>query len=304
MARPIAGVVITYRHIQVICAAIGAFCGVVVVGWWILFAVVQWLWLAGGCAAAGLMLLVGEQVKVERVLQRIAEAMSRGELAHAVTLCDKLLEHISHARARAATLELKARALIGQERPLHALQAMMAMPEGYEGSAALRGALMLFEGRAAEATELLEPAYRQAPSDGIASVLSEAYLQSGKLDEAAQVVLASDKIGQPVFAQLETSLLLAGAYEQAISVGERAFKRFRVADHAYNVACALCHLGELEGAFGWLSRAARAGYADAEHLEADTDLAELRKDPRFADLLVQMRDDAGRSAQWIGMAED
>ncbi len=304
LARPLAGVVVRYRHVQLVCAGCGALCGTVVATWWILYGVVLWLWLAAGCAAAGLTLIVGELVKVERVLEHIAEGMSRGELAHAVTLCDKFLEQGPSKRARAATLELKARALIGQERPLLALQATLDMPDGFEASAPLRGALMLFEGRAEEARELLEPAYRRDPDDGIASVLSEAYLQCGQLDEAAQAVLASDKIGQPVYAQLETSLLSAGAFAQAAMVSERAFKRFKVADHAYNAACALCQLGELDGASGWLRRAARAGYADVEHLEADRDLELLRDDPRFAELLVEMRDEAGRSAQWLGMADD
>jgi tetratricopeptide (TPR) repeat protein len=53
----------------------------------------------------------------------------------------------------------------------------------------------------------------------------------------------------------------------------------------YNLACAEAQLGETDAALGHLRTAVQANPALAAHLSEDTDLASLRDDPRFAELL-------------------
>lgn len=54
------------------------------------------------------------------------------------------------------------------------------------------------------------------------------------------------------------------------------------ADVLYDLACTRSLLADPEGAEVYLRRAWAAGYRDAEHIEADTDLRNLRADPRYA----------------------
>ncbi len=56
----------------------------------------------------------------------------------------------------------------------------------------------------------------------------------------------------------------------------------------YNAACVYAGLGELEQAIELLERAVALGYGDRDWIQHDADLAPLRADPRFMDLLTRM----------------
>jgi hypothetical protein len=62
----------------------------------------------------------------------------------------------------------------------------------------------------------------------------------------------------------------------------------------YNAACSYALAGDAGQAFGFLDRAIDAGYRDAKHLQADTDLTSLRGDPRWK--AVVARCEAAESA--------
>lgn len=54
----------------------------------------------------------------------------------------------------------------------------------------------------------------------------------------------------------------------------------------YNLSCSLALIGRVEDAFAILARAVAKGYRDYRHMSTDRDLAPLREDPRFSDLLA------------------
>ena len=58
----------------------------------------------------------------------------------------------------------------------------------------------------------------------------------------------------------------------------------------YNLACSYALLVEPEKAFRALDAAVEHGFDDAEHLARDDDLKSLRDDPRFAELIVRVRE--------------
>ncbi len=62
-------------------------------------------------------------------------------------------------------------------------------------------------------------------------------------------------------------------------------------DMAYWVGVAYALLGEKDLAFKWLNRAVKLGNQNRPHFENDDNLEELRKDPRFAELLTKMDHD-------------
>lgn len=74
----------------------------------------------------------------------------------------------------------------------------------------------------------------------------------------------------------------AGDYARSADLFERArgCARFEATDH-YNAACAEALAGRADAAFASLERAVALGWANLEHLAADTDLASLHADPRW-----------------------
>jgi len=63
------------------------------------------------------------------------------------------------------------------------------------------------------------------------------------------------------------------------------------ADFRYDLACSYALLGRNDEALVELNRAVDLGFDDEEHLREDPDLAGLRLDPRFAELLARVDDD-------------
>ena len=75
------------------------------------------------------------------------------------------------------------------------------------------------------------------------------------------------------------------AFEQAQSVIESGSKDQRI---LYNTACFYSLAGEVEPALETLKRTVDAGYAAADWARNDSDLDNIRQDPRFQQLLEQM----------------
>ena len=57
----------------------------------------------------------------------------------------------------------------------------------------------------------------------------------------------------------------------------------------YNIACAYSLKKEADKAFEYLDKAVEAGFLDANHIQDDTDMANIKEDPRFAKLVARMK---------------
>lgn len=95
----------------------------------------------------------------------------------------------------------------------------------------------------------------------------------------------------------------------AAAAFERAAAGGRLVSAIYNAGAMHSRLGHLDVAFAWLEKAVAAGFTQPSQFTADPDLANVRKDPRFAALLKRastaaepcMSDpDARRFDFWIG----
>jgi hypothetical protein len=62
----------------------------------------------------------------------------------------------------------------------------------------------------------------------------------------------------------------------------------------YNLACSLAILGEVGEALDALEEAVRLGYDDADFLQRDEDLANLREEARFRALVTRLEAGSGR----------
>ncbi len=88
----------------------------------------------------------------------------------------------------------------------------------------------------------------------------------------------------------------AGRYRAGLEVDRRLVK---LLPHdpivRYNLACSLALIGEREAAIAELERAVALGYDEAEHMERDPDLTNLRELAAFQSLLERVRARAQRA---------
>jgi non-specific serine/threonine protein kinase/serine/threonine-protein kinase len=84
----------------------------------------------------------------------------------------------------------------------------------------------------------------------------------------------------------EAPTVLAGLHERAErSLGEGHYLTFAI---LYETACMNARMGKPEEALNWLEELADRGYPDAAWTRKDPELASLREDPRFEEVLKRM----------------
>ena len=66
----------------------------------------------------------------------------------------------------------------------------------------------------------------------------------------------------------------------------------------YNLACSLSLNGRVDDAFSILEKAVGSGYSDHRHLQQDRDLLRLHADPRFADIIRSIQNNASGNQIW------
>jgi serine/threonine-protein kinase len=123
-----------------------------------------------------------------------------------------------------------------------------------------RSGVFYYQGKKAEAIDLIEEVLEQNPQmDGIRPLYAMYLAGAGRTEEAR--------------AQLA---------EDALNVSRSDH------DMAYWVASAYALLGEKDNAFKWLGRAVKLGNENKPRFETDINLDSLRDDARFDDLLTSM----------------
>jgi tetratricopeptide (TPR) repeat protein len=103
-------------------------------------------------------------------------------------------------------------------------------------------------------------------------------------------VLESDPDHVEALAFLGNTYTTRGKYERGAVLDLRLVRLRPHSPRArYNLACTYALLGRPEDAFDELERAVDFGFRDAEHMMRDDDLASLREDPRFGELVMRAR---------------
>lgn len=86
------------------------------------------------------------------------------------------------------------------------------------------------------------------------------------------------------------ALLVDGQYDKAIEQYSFALKKgFENEVVLYNMACAYALKKEVDQALDWLRQAVDAGYDDADWMDNDSDLEILRDQPRYKQILQELR---------------
>lgn len=132
------------------------------------------------------------------------------------------------------------------------------------------------------------------PGEATGSVLTQALLEDGRIDEAVALVSGRDAttVGGASQALVGAALFRAGRLEEAAGLGERSFERLPHPTLAYNLACTRAKLGQTDQALEWLSRAVDLGYRDLAAVDAEPDLAAARATPQFARIRRRMAPEA------------
>jgi thiol-disulfide isomerase/thioredoxin len=124
--------------------------------------------------------------------------------------------------------------------------------------------------------------------------------QKRREEKVAGARLELPRIYDAAFAERYTALgdsgyalLEAGKNEEATAV---FMKQIELAPQgrsgAYNLACAHGRAGDVAKGLEWLAKAIEGGWDDAAQIEEDPDLASLKGDPRFTEIVTAARENA------------
>ena len=131
-----------------------------------------------------------------------------------------------------------------------------------------------------------------SPTDGpIPEISSKRFREQSQLDfelEFMGRVLERDPFFVDAIRLQAENLAAKGQNSRALQLDRRLVRLVPEDEVAwYNLACSFAVLGMTDPAFDALQRALELGYRSLRRLTRDPDLKALRRDPRFAKLLVR-----------------
>jgi len=104
-------------------------------------------------------------------------------------------------------------------------------------------------------------------------------------------ILESEPFHEQALAFLGNAYTRLGRYEDGLRIDERIVRMFpNDPTGLYNLECSYSLLDRIDEALDALSRAADNGYTDLVHMLKDEDLASVRSDARFADIVRNMQE--------------
>jgi len=107
------------------------------------------------------------------------------------------------------------------------------------------------------------------------------------VDKLREATTADPDLAQ-AWGNLGLALDLAGRYEEAVQAYLAVLRFEEIAPIArYNLACTYSMMNDRDQAFHWLYAVLEDGFRNVERLRTDTDLDNIRDDPRFQDVLVK-----------------
>ncbi len=132
-----------------------------------------------------------------------------------------------------------------------------------------------------------DPLRAQGPSMEEADVLYQAENWQGAAEANGSIAKREPKNARAQF-RLGVALHRLGKYREALEVYQKAEKNgVPTAIVGYNMAASYAALGDREKAFECLATAVKNEFSQVDKLKSDTDLASLRDDPRFEELVQQ-----------------
>ena len=135
---------------------------------------------------------------------------------------------------------------------------------------------------------LLSPVARAQVTRSGAAAEAEEHYKARRWPEAVkayEAVTKSEPANGSAWLRLGATLHWTGRYKEAIAALQRAVYLLQGPTAMYNLACAYARDGDKERALEWLAKAVDKGGMPAEAIRNDEDLASLRQDARFIELV-------------------
>lgn len=127
--------------------------------------------------------------------------------------------------------------------------------------------------------------FRTNTTTALAAALAALLLAAPQLRAADDTEEKLNKLSEKMMQQYN-----AGKFNDALETGK---EMLAIAPNdgrtLYNMGCLSCKVGDNAKALDYLDRAAQNGFTDAAQAEKDDDLAAVRNDPRFRQIVARMR---------------
>ena len=145
----------------------------------------------------------------------------------------------------------------------------------------------------AEAADAYREILAADPKDQDAQrLLGLVLLRSGKSKEAVEAIrksIAMGSDGPSTYQTLGQALMQDRQYAEAIEAYERVVRARGPSPWVlYDLACAYALTGKKDAALDHLAKAVESGYRDRDHIAADPDLASLREEPRYKEIVASL----------------
>ena len=220
---------------------------------------------------------------------------SRRLVAHTVDFLRRTMIPVKGSGTDHPEEQAVLRAIYNNDLPV-TIDTLKAYVERNPGSVRARAELgrrLADAGRFAEAQPVISTALQADPSNGALNIAASRTLMAQNRPQeaylAAKSAVEAGFNNVAAIGQLGLAALAAGHVDEAIAAFRRAAEApVARASSFYNLACALAVKGDKDAAFEALGAAVDNGYRDVAAMSADSDLAPLRDDPRFAALKTRM----------------
>lgn len=144
---------------------------------------------------------------------------------------------------------------------------------------------------AAQNTAMAAPATKSA-----AEARANAAFMAKNFQEAAELyadVLEEQQLNGKAWFNLGFAQNMIGKYaESSVSFEKSYTAGFMPIISMYNAACGYSRIGEKAKALFWLQKIADAGYRDTNQMLKDSDLDNVRNEPKFAQIMEQIKGNA------------
>ncbi|MBN1410778.1 MAG: hypothetical protein JW969_08020 [Spirochaetales bacterium] len=233
------------------------------------------------------LLSTGKDKELEPEMNGLYSLVKQGKYEAAVTAADGLAGKAvtPTVKNRAVTLGCWALYKMGEnEEALKRLESMTGskVPDKF-----LYGILLHENGRFDEAKDHLLQAFVSRLDNDSASYLVENLI---KLEDYATLyntirMYPGAKLDRALYQSISSALHDKGHYREAAEISELQYTKFRGSAAAYNSACSKSRMNDKKAAFRWLRIAVEEGWVDRNKMENDPDLAGLKEDERFTEII-------------------
>jgi tetratricopeptide (TPR) repeat protein len=220
---------------------------------------------------------------LEEQLNKIREAVDRGEYDRALDLIGRVDRHAKSPEMKRQAAYLRVMTHVKQENFERAEDELGRFTALFGESLYLQGVVRFFKGDTEAALPHLQAHFEQAPDQQIGMMIYKCLIArqsfAGTLNFIRHPALS--EVSWELLVDLQTEAFNHGAFEISAEAGKLACEKKADPKVAYNVACAFARKGDLTEALAWAHRAIDLGFKDKDALRNDPDLEKLRSIPEF-----------------------